>query len=54
MRFYRDLEPKLSEAQRAGRKRQGKPFHAKIANRREDALHKCAFQAIVITDSRGS
>jgi putative transposase len=39
-RFYRDLEPKLAEAQRRGRKRQVKTIHAKIANRRKDALHK--------------
>jgi putative transposase len=39
-RFYRDLEPKLAEAQRRGRKRQIRSTHAKIANRRKDALHK--------------
>ncbi|MDH2313861.1 RNA-guided endonuclease InsQ/TnpB family protein [Methylobacterium brachiatum] len=39
-RFYRDLEPKLAEAQRKKRKRQVKSIHAKIANRRKDALHK--------------
>ena len=39
-RFYRDLEPKLAEAQRKGRKRQVKSIHAKIANRRKDTLHK--------------
>lgn len=38
--FYRDLEPKLAEAQRRGRKRQVKTIHAKIANRRKDTLHK--------------
>jgi putative transposase len=38
--FYRDLEPKLAEAQRRGRKRQIRTLHAKIANRRKDALHK--------------
>jgi hypothetical protein len=38
--FYRDLEPKLVEAQRRGRKRQVKTIHAKIANRRKDPLHK--------------
>ena len=38
--FYRDLEPKLAEAQRRGRKRQVRSIHAKIANRRKDALHK--------------
>jgi putative transposase len=39
-RFYRDLEDKLAEAQRRGRKRQIQTIHAKIANRRKDALHK--------------
>lgn len=38
--FYRDLEPKLAEAQRRNRKRQVRSIHAKIANRRKDALHK--------------
>ena len=38
--FYRGLEPKLAEAQRRGRKRQVRSIHAKIANRRKDALHK--------------
>ena len=44
--FYRDLEPKLAEAQRQGRARQVKSIHAKITNRRKDALHKYA-RAIV-------
>ena len=39
-RFYRDLEPKLAIAQRAGNKNRVKAIHAKIANRRKDALHK--------------
>jgi IS605 OrfB family transposase len=39
-RFYRDLEGKLAEAQRRGRKRLVRTIHAKIANRRRDALHK--------------
>jgi putative transposase len=39
-RFYRDLESKLGIAQRAGRKTRAKAIHAKIANRRKDALHK--------------
>jgi putative transposase len=38
--FYRDLEPKLAEAQRRKRKRRVKTIHAKIANRRKDSLHK--------------
>lgn len=39
-RFYRDLEPKLAEAQRRRRKRQVRSIHAKIGNRRKDFLHK--------------
>ena len=45
-RFYRDLEPTLAEAQRKGRKRQVKTIHAKIANRRKDALHKFSRQLV--------
>ena len=44
--FYRDLEPKLAEAQRAGRTRQVKTIHARIANRRRDALHKFTRTAV--------
>ena len=39
-RFYRDLESKLAVAQRAGNKQRVKAIHAKIANRRKNALHK--------------
>ncbi|HDR9103283.1 TPA: transposase, partial [Burkholderia vietnamiensis] len=39
-RFYRDLEPALAVAQRANKKQRVKAIHAKIANRRKDALHK--------------
>jgi len=39
-RFYRDLEPKLAVAQRAGHKRRTRALHAKIANRRKDFLHQ--------------
>ena len=39
-RFYRDLEPKLAIAQRAGKKKRVKAIHATIANRRKDALHQ--------------
>ena len=49
-RFYRDLEPKLAEAQRRGRKRQVRSIHAKIANRRKDALHK--FSRALVNGSR--
>lgn len=47
--FYRDLEPKLAEAQRRGRKRQVRSIHAKIANRRKDALHK--YSRAVVNDA---
>lgn len=39
-RFYRDLEPALAIAQRAGKKARIRAIHARIANRRKDALHK--------------
>ncbi len=39
-RFYRDQEAKLAVAQRARNKKRVKAIHAKIANRRKDALHK--------------
>ena len=39
-RFYRDLEPKLAVAQRAGNKRRTRALHAKVANRRKDFLHQ--------------
>lgn len=39
-RFYRDLEGALASAQRANKSRRVKAIHAKIANRRKDALHK--------------
>lgn len=39
-RFYRDLEPALATAQRARKKRRVKAIHTKIANRRQDFLHK--------------
>lgn len=39
-RFYRDLEPALAVAQRAGKKDRTRALHAKIANRRKDFLHK--------------
>jgi IS605 OrfB family transposase len=38
--FYRDLEPLLAIAQRAGKKKRVKAIHAKIKNRRQDFLHK--------------
>jgi len=45
-RFYRDLEPKLAVAQRASKKKRVKAIHAKIANRRKDALHKFSRQLV--------
>ena len=39
-RWYRELEPKLAKAQQARRKRRARSIHAKIKNRRQDALHK--------------
>lgn len=38
--FYRDQQEKLAVAQRARNKKRVKAIHAKIANRRKDALHK--------------
>ena len=38
--FYRDLEPALATALRAGKKARAKSIHAKIASRRKDFLHK--------------
>lgn len=39
-RFYRDLEEKISSAQRAGKKGRVRALHAKVVNRRKDHLHK--------------
>ena len=39
-RFYRDQERKLAIAQRARHKKRVQAIHAKIRNRRHDALHK--------------
>ena len=39
-RFYRGLEAQLAVAQRAGKKARTRALHAKMANRRKDALHK--------------
>jgi IS605 OrfB family transposase len=39
-RFYRDQERKLAIAQRARKKARVRAIHAKIRNRRHDALHK--------------
>ncbi len=45
-RFYRDLEPALARAQRAGKKDRVRAVHAKIANRRKDFLHKCSSRLV--------
>ncbi|MDV7212546.1 RNA-guided endonuclease InsQ/TnpB family protein [Azotobacter beijerinckii] len=39
-RFYRDMESRLVTAQRSRNKHRVKAIHAKIKNRRKDALHK--------------
>jgi len=48
-RYYRDLEPKLGIAQRAGKKARVSAIHRKIKNRRADAMHK-ATTALVKTN----
>ena len=45
-RFYRDLEPALAVAQRAGKKNRAKAIHAKISNRRKDFLHKLSTDSV--------
>ena len=44
--FYRDLEPALATAQRAGKKARTRAIHAKIANRRKDFLHKLSTKLV--------
>lgn len=44
--FYRDMEPKLATAQRAGKKFRARAIHAKIANRRKDFLHKLSTRQV--------
>jgi IS605 OrfB family transposase len=39
-RLFRASQKKLASAQRAGKKRQARTVHAKIANQRKDGLHK--------------
>jgi putative transposase len=38
--FYRDLEPRLAVSQRARKRARTRALHARIANRRNDFLHK--------------
>lgn len=45
-RFYRDLEPALGRAQRAGKKNRTRALHAKIANRSKDFLHQLSSQLV--------
>jgi IS605 OrfB family transposase len=45
-RFYRDLEAKLAIAQRSRNKARVRAIHARIANRRKDALHKFSRQLV--------
>jgi transposase len=45
-RFYRDLEPKIAVAQRAGKKDRVRALHAQVANRRRDTLHKTSTTAV--------
>ena len=44
--FYRELEPALAVAQRAGKKARVRAIHAKIKNRRKDALHKLSTRLV--------
>ncbi|QMV32436.1 transposase [Ralstonia phage Raharianne] len=44
--FYRDLEPVIAAAQRANKQQRVKALHAKVANRRKDALHKLSTQLV--------
>lgn len=48
-RFYRDLQDALGKAQRAGKKARVKAIHAKIKNRRKDALHQ--FSSAMVRDN---
>jgi IS605 OrfB family transposase len=45
-RFYRDLEPKLAQAQRARKKPRTRAINAKVANRRKDFLHKLSTRLV--------
>ncbi|MGL5935433.1 MAG: RNA-guided endonuclease InsQ/TnpB family protein, partial [Cetobacterium sp.] len=47
--FYRDMEGSLGKAQRANKKARVKAIHAKIKNRRKDALHK--FSSALVRDN---
>jgi IS605 OrfB family transposase len=45
-RFYRDLEPKLRQAQRARKRHRTRAIHAKIKNRRNDFLHNLSTRLV--------
>ncbi len=45
-RRYRELEDRLGQAQRQGKKRQARTLHAKIKNRRKDFLHKLSTRLV--------
>lgn len=45
-RWYRDAEESLAIAQRAKKKKRVKAIHAKIANRRKDAMHKLSTKLV--------
>jgi len=49
--FYRDLEPALALAQRAGKKKRARAIYAKIANRRKDFLHKLSTRLVRTHDA---
>jgi IS605 OrfB family transposase len=49
--FYRNLEPKLAIAQRAGKKDRVRAIHAKIANRRKDSLHQFSTRLVRAYDT---
>nr|WP_266097349.1 hypothetical protein [Thiothrix litoralis] len=51
--FYRNLEAKLGIAQRAKQKKRVKAIHAKIKNKRNDALQKFTTKLVCEDDTLG-
>jgi putative transposase len=45
-KLYREMEPKLAMAQRAGKKRLVKTIHAKIANKRKEMQHQLSTRLV--------
>lgn len=45
-RHFRQEEEKLAKFQRAGKKKQARNLHAKVANRRKDSLHKASLDLV--------